>query len=137
METLIWGRLPFTKIFEVIFLLQKYLRFPKYWGRLPFAKILRSSSISQHIKVVFHLPNYSSRLPYVNCILCVVFYVLYSMYCILCIVFYALCSMNYFLCSLCILCNVQLFWRSISNFETGWSPTGRQTEQWTDRHCPM
>jgi hypothetical protein len=54
------------------------------------------------------------------------------MYCILCILFYAVCSMNYIPCILCIQCIVQLFWRSISNFETRWSPTDRQTERRTD-----
>ena len=39
----IWGRLPFTKIFEVVFHLQKYLRsssiYKNIWGRLPFTKV--------------------------------------------------------------------------------------------------
>ena len=62
-----------------------------------------------------------------------VFYALCSMNCILCIyVFYALWSMNCFLCILFILCIVQLYWRSITNFETRWSPTDRQTDRRTD-----
>jgi hypothetical protein len=46
----IWGRLPFTKIFEVVFRLPKYLRSSSFykgiWGRLPFTEIF---------EVVLHL----------------------------------------------------------------------------------
>ena len=49
----IWGRLPFSKLLEVIFHLQNYLRLPSIykmcWGCLPFTRIF---------EVVFHLQKY-------------------------------------------------------------------------------
>ena len=71
------GRLPFTKVFEVIFHLQKYLRsssiykifevvFHLYniWGCHPLSNNLRLSSISKLFEVVFHLQNIWGRLPF-------------------------------------------------------------------------
>jgi hypothetical protein len=52
------GCLPFTKVFEVIFNLQKYLRsssiYKNILDRFPFTKYLRSSSIYKIFEVVFH-----------------------------------------------------------------------------------
>ena len=53
----IWGRLPLTKIFEVVFHIQNI------WGRLLFTKYWRSSSIKKKIEVVFHSKPSGPNIP--------------------------------------------------------------------------
>jgi hypothetical protein len=56
----IWGHLPFTNTFEVVFHLQNN------WGRLPFIKQLRSSSIEQKLRSSFIYKTNWGRLPFIN-----------------------------------------------------------------------
>ena len=118
------GCLPFTKMFEVVFPLQKCVwsssLYKNVWGRLPFIKIFE---VVFHLKVGHILTGigiktsatislvvldkerswvsiaWTNRALYsMYCILCIVFYALYSMHRILCIVFYALYSMHCISC---------------------------------------
>ena len=70
---------------------------------------------------------------YMHYILCIVFNALYAMHCIIFLVFYALYSMNFILCiSFYILHSMHCILCSITNFETGCTPTDRQTNRQTD-----
>jgi hypothetical protein len=71
--------LPFTKIYDVVFHLKKYLRsssnYTNIWGRLPFTKIF---------EVIFHFKNIWGRLPFTK-IFEVVFHLTYKIICPTCI----------------------------------------------------